>query len=508
MNGLGEVQENIIKFVCEKECIQEEIVQIEKRRTELAQERNQLKKCEVKEQCKINELANQIANLGNQSQELQNKLDSNCCATKLQISLIIDNQVAEGIRKIRKINEELEEVGTKIEKYDERIEKYQLQKEEFYSRFGRMPELSENAKRENKIQEEENKINLEKIEELNELIKNAESEITVLANAKREIKNGNWKFILENDNDKVEEIYIEPLNIEEMEPLEEIYIEEFQPLEEFYVEEFKPIEEISIEELQTEERNEIEENSSIDKIEELAKSIIEEIIASQVDKQPIIENVKVNDEIEQDIIAFEENKEIEEKKEKVIIPLFGQRAKIENIIIKFEESELVYKAQMSDGEEIKIHPAKLGEESVLLRDKQNREECKEILINYAVSEYRTLDKKVINKIDPLVCELLIECAEEYSYDAQELIYNYAMSFANVGEVDLEKVPGIIYNLSYMEASRLTKKEKAIKNKICKNARKNNKVEIIESFTGFKKIKYIFKKLFTVNNVKVLPEAKY
>ena len=32
MNGLGEVQENIIKFVCEKQCIQEEIVQIEKQR--------------------------------------------------------------------------------------------------------------------------------------------------------------------------------------------------------------------------------------------------------------------------------------------------------------------------------------------------------------------------------------------------------------------------------------------------------------------------------------------
>ena len=34
-----------------------------------------------------------------------------------------------------------------------------------------------------------------------------------------------------------------------------------------------------------------------------------------------------------------------------------------------------------DGVEVKIYPANLGVESVLLRDKQNREECKEILIN-------------------------------------------------------------------------------------------------------------------------------
>ena len=504
MNGLGEVQENIIKFVCEKQCIQEEIVQIEKQREELAKKRNELKKISPNNNCEINELGNQIANLGNQSQELQNKLDSSCCATKSQINLMIDNLVAEGIRKIRKINEEVNELQDKIEKYEERNEKYQLQKEEFYLRFGRMPELSEKAIKENQMQKEETEQNTLMIQNINKQIEEIEGDITLLARTKREIKNGNWKFILENEN-KVEEIFIEPLNIEEIENLEEIYIEEFEPLEEMYVEEFQPIEEINIEKFETTE--EVKEER-IAEIEELAKAIIEEIIANQQIQQT--ENIQLNNEKEE-IIEFEKQEvEKEEKKDKVIIPLFGQKATIQNIIIKFEEKELVYNAQMSDGEEIKIHPSQLGEENVLLRDKQNREECKEILINYVVNEYKELDKKVINKIDPLICELLIECAEEYGYDAQELIYNYAMSFSNsnVGEVDFDKVPGIIYNLSHMEESRLTRKEKAIINKICKNARKNSKVEIIESFSGFKKIKYIFKKLFTVNNVKVLPEAKY
>ena len=51
-------------------------------------------------------------------------------------------------------------------------------------------------------------------------------------------------------------------------------------------------------------------------------------------------------------------------------------------------------------------------------------------------------------------------------------------------------------------------KKAIINKICRNASKNNGIDIIESFSGFKKVKYVLKRLFAVNNVKVLPEAKY
>ena len=74
--------------------------------------------------------------------------------------------------------------------------------------------------------------------------------------------------------------------------------------------------------------------------------------------------------------------------------------------------------------------------------------------------------------------------------------------------DSESVPGIVYNLSYINESSLSRKEKVIINKICRNASKNNGIDVIESFSGFKKVKYVLKRLFAVNNVKVLPEAKY
>ena len=457
MNGLREIQDNIIKFICEKDFIQQEIAQIEKQRNELAQKRNELKKSGINN-IEVEELGNQIASLGNQSQENQSKLDSISRDVKSQVNLMLDNLVAEGIRKIRKIGEEVTELEDKINKYTERNAKYELQKQEFYLRFGRMPELSENAKKENAIQEKENKNNSLNLKELELQTLETEQDISMLATAKREIKYGNWKYIIENCN-KVEEIYIEPLSIEAIETIEEINIEEIEPIEELYIEEFIPVEEIKIEE------------NSTNEIDELAKAIIEEIIATQEKITTETENIE-EDVIEENVVAFEEPKVVEEKKAKVIRPLFGQRAVIENIIIKFEEEKLLYKAQMSDGEEIKIYPSKLGEQSVLLRDKQNREECREILTNYAINEYKPLDKNVINKIDPLVCELLIECAEEYSYDAQELIYNYAMSFSNIVGTNTENAPGIIYNLSYMENSELTRKEKAIINKICRNARKN------------------------------------
>jgi len=512
MNGLEEIQEYIKSFVCEKKYMQEEIIKIEEKRTQLAEQRNEKKKANGNYE-EINELGRQISELGNQSQEWQNKLDFKLHEAKTQINLIIDNLIAEGIRKIRIVNKEIGELAEKSEQQKERNERYQLQKQEFYVRFGRMPELSERAEKENQLQEKESEKSALEIKQFESQIGEIEEEITTLARIKREVKNGNWYEIVGNTVVE-QEICIEEINVEEIEPIEELYVEEFGGVEELYIEEFQPIEEIKIEEFQesetlTEDEGESFElikESPIDEIEELAKAIIEEIVAEQTRDYNVnkIEEQTTQEDTE-DIIIFEQEQEKNDKKEKVIIPLFGQRATISNIIIKIEEGQLVYKAQMSDEEEIKIYPANLGEESVLLRDKQNREECKEILVNYAVTEYKVFDKKVINKIDPLVCELLIECAERYGYDAQELVYNYAMSFS---DGDSDSVPGIIYNLSYLEQSDLTRKEKAIINKICRNARKNNKIDIIESFSGFRRIKYIFKRLFAINNVKVLPEAKY
>ena len=516
MDGLEKIQEYIKGFICEKNNIQEQIAKIEEKRTQLAQERNAKKKtdgvCET-----VNQLGKQIAELGNKSQELQEQLDFKSYSLKTQINSIIDNLIAEGIRKIRIANDEVYELREKSEKQKERNEKYQLQKQEFYVRFGRMPELSERASKESKLQEKETEKSILEIQELNDKIAQIENELDLLAKTKIHIKNGDWKSIVEEEK-SVEDLRIEEIRIEEMEPIEEIYVEEFEPVEELYVEEFQPIEELHVEEFKlTEEKveelkietTELIEENPVDEIEKLARAIVEEIVAEQT-KEYDVHKIEETEESEETEIIFAENAEDiiayeKEKKGKVIIPLFGQRATISNITVKFEEGNLVYKAQMTDDEEVKIYPSRLGEESVILRDKQNREECKEILINYAISEHRIIDKSVINKIDPLVCELLIECAERYGHNAKKLVYNYAESFAS-GEI--ENVPGIIYNLSYIEQSNLCRKEKMILNKICKNARKNNNIDVIETFSGFRKIKYIFKRLLSINNIKVLPEAKY
>lgn len=489
MNRLEEMREYIKNFICEKGQVQKQIAEIEEKRTQLSQQRNEEKKSN-RDWSKINELGRKITELGNKSQELQNKLDFKCYEVKLQTKLIIDNLVLEDIRKIRKLEDEI-----------------QLLKEITKSEL----EISQLKKR----------------------VTQLESEITILTEFKKAVRNGNWNTIIEDENAS-EEICIEPLTIEAIEPIEEISIEEFAQPEELYIEEFQPIEELHIEGFKEENETQIEvqpaiktveeavgEKDTIDEIEVLARKIVEEIVAEQtkdLNISPIEENENiqdiigeqeniVNETVPEDIIAFEDDGE-SRNKEKIIIPLFGIKATISSITVKIEDRELVYKAQMSDGEEIKIYPAKIGEENALLRDKQNREECKEILTNYSISEYRSFDKKVVNKIDPLVCELLSECAERYDYNAPELIYNYAMSFSYKVESDIKLVPEIIYNLSYIEQSNLCRKEKSIMNKICKNAKKNDKINIIETFSGFNKIKYTLKRLFAVNNVKVLPEAKY
>ncbi len=497
MNGLEEIREYIKNFACEKQQIQQEIVKLEEKRSQLAQVRNEKKKTHG-DWAEINELGRQICELGNQSQELQNKIDSKFYVVRPQINSMIDNLVAEAIRKIRIMNEEIHEL--------------------------------------------EEKTTLENTE-LKQHIKQIEDEISELSAIKKNIKAGNWNFILVKEEEQ-EELHIEELQAEELEPaedfsvedfgkVEELYVEEFQPIEEIQVEkfeplddiqvetiqvgEFKPLDDIQVEETQIEKFKEgdqfakpeiIEETTDepLDEIEELAKQIVEEIAAEQtkdlninkIEEQPIEETGKTEPE---DIITFEDNNE---NKEKVIIPLFGQRATIDNITVKFEENNLVYIAKMSDNREIKIYPSQLGEESVLLRDKQNREECKQILMDYAIKNHEPLGKKVVNKIDPLICELLIECSEKYGYDSQGLIYDYATSFNE----DIETLPGIIYNLSYIEQSNLSSKEKSIIHKICKNARKNSNIDVIETYSGSNKLKYILKRIFAINNVNVLPEAKY
>lgn len=502
MNGLEEIQENLKRIKDIKKQEQQKIIQIEKERNILAQKRNKIKAKNI-DSAEINVLGNEISKLGKQSQEMQNELDSNCRKIKNQVYLLIDNLVTEGIRKVRKIDDEIQELKDKVEKQNEKNTRYKLQKQEFYTRFGRMPELSENAVKSFKCQEEDKIKNLRKINQLNQDINSIKEEISEFAKIKQEIKHGNLNYILQDE--------VEQINEEEI-IIEEIQIEDIQ-IEELKVAEFKEetnTENIEIEVDNVQEIASIEENIKLpdDEIEKLARKIVEEIALEQ--SAPI--DISLEKEVSaqpEDIITFEaEEGKKEKNKEKVIIPLFGQKVTISNIIVKFEDGELVYKAQMSDEEEIKIYPAKISEESVILRDKQNRTECEQILVNYVAAEDKVLDRKVLDSIDPLICELLIECAEQYDYNAQELIYNYAMSFSNKYEIDKEKVPDIIYNISYIQQANLNKKEQAIVNRICKKAKKNMNIEVISAFGGFAKFKYILKRIFAVNNIKVLPDVKY
>ena len=118
MNGLEEVQEFIQKFICEKQEIQQQIAKIENQRTKLAEQRNRMKKSNSN--CaEIDELGRQISELGNQSQEIQNQLDFKIRAVKTQVSSLIDNLIAEGIRKIRLCNDEIQELEEENEKQKE-----------------------------------------------------------------------------------------------------------------------------------------------------------------------------------------------------------------------------------------------------------------------------------------------------------------------------------------------------------------------------------------------------
>ena len=618
MNGLEEIQGSIKNFIYERQQVKNQISEIEEKRAQLAQERNEKKNANGSGNVAIiNELGKQISELGNQSQELQNKLDSRFNEVKTQVNLSIDNLIAEGIRRIRKIEEEREDLEYKIKLQEERNEKYEIQKQEFYERFGRVPELSENAIKEDKIQDKECLENKVKIQELEEQIENIEIEITEFARTKREFKNGDWAKIINEDDveeeqeENVEEFdveveeesitlplmteevetikeAVEELQVEKFEPLEELQVEEFEPVEEFRVEEFEPIEELQveqlgpIEEIQVEEFTPVKESKTekievspirefktfgveeddddvqmawkiqeddeeektkiqsvsqaekaveekqIDEIEEMARTIIEEIVAEQTkdlnieeseekqeeqetiqkieqepikEEQTLVENIL--EEPEEEIITFEDNDE-----EKIQMPLFTERVALSGIIAKIENGELVYKAQISNGDEIKVYPTKLETGNLLLKYKENRNMLKEILINYAVTEYKTLDKKVINKLDPIVCELLIAYSKKYNYDTQKLIYNYAMSFSKTEECELYLVPEIVYNFAYIDEANLSKKEKKILSNICKNANKNEKINMIGCITKFGKIKYALKRIFAVNATKSLPEGKY
>ena len=295
-----------------------------------------------------------------------------------------------------------------------------------------------------------------------------------------------------------------------MEPIEEIQVEKFEPIEEVNVPEFEPIEEIKIPEFEQEEISKPEliqekqeaEQPKIDEIEELAKAIVEQIVEEQTqnnEQEPLLINNE--EEQEQEIITLKN----EEKQDYAFD--YNENAEILDIIAKIEDGEIVYKAQISNGDEIKVYPAKLATGNILLKLKEKRNEIKEELINYSIEEYKLLDKKAIKKIDPVVCEILKQFAQKYNYDEKGFVYSYAMSFSRNVLIDTISAP-ITYNFSYLNMSKLSKTEKNAIANICKNAMKNQNIDIVGDVFAFTGIKYIFKKLFALNSTDALPEGKY
>ena len=106
------VIEEIKEFSKQSQNKKRQIVEIENKRTQLAEQRNFAKKNAVTESDwqNINELGREISNLGNQSQELQKQVDREILESKQQIISKIDNLIAEEIRKARLINEQIQEL--------------------------------------------------------------------------------------------------------------------------------------------------------------------------------------------------------------------------------------------------------------------------------------------------------------------------------------------------------------------------------------------------------------
>lgn len=409
MNKIEEIREDVQKFVEEKKQIEQQISEIETQRTQLAQERNNKKNAINRENSvEIKELGQKISELGNQSQNLQKQLDIRKIEIKAQMNLILDNSVAEDIRRVRKINEQVQELEQSNKNFEERNIKYTIQKQEFYVRFGRMPELSNAAKKENKLQQQKYENNMEEISILKNTLKEAEKEILDLTIAKKELKQGNFAYFKKEQEPKIQEIK------------------------------------------------------------------------------------------EKEIITLEDEK-IEQSE---TINTLGKPELID-IIIKVENGKVIYKAQISDGKTITINTVK---NRVLVEE--NRKKIKDILINYAIKEYKNIDKKVLSRIDPVICLILQEFANKYNENEQKLIYDYAMSFSKIEKYHEGALPNITYNLSYINEAQLSSKERKTINKICKNASQNRQIDVIGGTIKLTKIKYILIKIFNIKQVDRLPEGKY
>lgn len=320
---------------------------------------------------------------------------------------------------------------------------------------------------------EENRDNLEpeEIYELTESINEIGQSMARIMFAKRLIKHNQIADVINLfATEEAEEKQEQDLKINEiLEEQENIQTEEKVQLID---EELKPIEEVKVDPTLTDYYNNINE--------------ITKILEKHFEK-------------EQEIIAFENNDEKINKVESNV----EEPISIKNIVIKVENNELVYKAELSNEATIKIYPIK---EKLLEKTKSERETWKRELIEYSANNYKNLRSIALKKMDPIVCEILDRFAVQYDVDSQNLVYNYVMSFSSIDEYDSDILPAITYNLSYIDDAKIGKKEVKALQKIVRNSTQNALVDIIGNVTLAEKIKCIMKKIFNITSANILPEG--
>ena len=240
-----------------------------------------------------------------------------------------------------------------------------------------------------------------------------------------------------------------------------------------------------------------EENEQVQLINEELKPI-EEIAIDPVltDYYNNINEITKN--LEKEIITLEETEE-----NQLVNTNTEEPTTIKNIVVKVENGELIYKAELSNETTIKIYPVK---EKILEKEKFERETWKRELIEYSAKNYRNLRNIAIKKMDPIVCEILDRFAVQYDVDSQNLVYNYVMSFSSIDDYDSDILPAITYNLSYINEAKISKKEIKILQKIVKNSTQNSLVDIIGNVTLSEKIKCFMKKIFNISSANILPEG--
>ena len=216
-----------------------------------------------------------------------------------------------------------------------------------------------------------------------------------------------------------------------------------------------------------------EENEQVQLINEELKPI-EEIAIDPVltDYYNNINEITKN--LEKEIITLEETEE-----NQLVNTNTEEPTTIKNIVVKVENGELIYKAELSNETTIKIYPIK---EKILEKEKFERETWKRELIEYSAKNYRNLRNIAIKKMDPIVCEILDRYAVQYDMDSQNLVYNYVMSFSSIDDYDSDILPAITYNLSYINETKISKKEIKSLQKIVKNSTQNALVDIIGNVT--------------------------